>query len=61
MYVVLDNDPPENGRTADSALAVAVAQERIRGLKEQVATIQEQLELERRRNVGLVNKLRTSR
>ena len=47
VYVVLDDDPPKNGGDAESALAVA--QERIRGLEEQVAFLQGQLEAERER------------
>ena len=58
VYVMLDDDPPENGKSADSALAVA--QERVRGLEEQVAFLQEQLELERQRNAELVNELKAA-
>ena len=46
VYVMVDDDPPENVEAVDSALAVA--QERIRGLEEQ-------LERERQRNAELVN------
>ena len=42
LYVMLDNDPPGIGNSAESELAVA--QDRIRGLEEQVAFLQEQLE-----------------
>ena len=35
MHVMLDDDPPEDGDAV--ALSLAVAQERIRGLEEQVA------------------------
>ncbi|MDE2842340.1 MAG: hypothetical protein OXN21_03045 [Chloroflexota bacterium] len=55
VYVMLDGDPPSNGVAADPALAMA--QERIRGLEEQVALLQEQLDLERRSNAELVNNL----
>ena len=55
VYVVLDDDPPENGTGVDSPLAVA--QERIRGLEEQVAILQEQLEWERQRNAEVVKEL----
>ena len=55
VYVILDDDPPENGVTAGSKLAAA--QKRICRLDEQVATLQEQLQWERQRNAGLVNEL----
>ena len=51
--MVLDDDPPENGACAEPALAVA--QERIRGLEEQVALLQGQLEAERERYTGLLD------
>ena len=53
VYVMLDEDPPENGADAESALAVA--QERIRGLEEQVAFLQGQIEAERERSAGLLD------
>ena len=59
VYVMLDDDPPGNGEgygTGESALAVA--QETIRGLEEQVELLHEQLELERQRNAALVNDLK---
>ena len=59
VYVMLDDDPPENGSSGDSALAVA--QERVRGLEEQVAFLQEQLDLEQERNADLVNQLKAAR
>ena len=59
VYVMLDDDPPDNGGSAD--LALAVAQERIRGLEEQVAFLQEQLDLEQERNAVLVNELKAAR
>ena len=55
VYVMLDDDPPENGKATDSALAVA--QERVRGLEDQVAILQRQLDQERQHNIGLVNEL----
>ena len=59
MYVVLDDDPPENGACAESALAVA--QERIRGLDEQVAFLQGQLEAERERYTGLFDDVKAGK
>ena len=56
VYVILDDDPPEDAGAADSALAVAL--ERIRGLDNQVAFLQGQLELEQQRNAELVNELK---
>ena len=54
VYVMLDDDPPqETGDDAGCEPALAVAQERIRGLDEQVALLQSQLALERERNAGL--------
>ena len=62
VYVMLDDDPPGNGiDDADSdETALAVAEERIRGLEEQVAFLQEQLEWERQRNTELVNELKVA-
>ena len=59
VYVMLDDDPPGNGgahRTGKSALAVA--QEQIRGLEEEVAILQGQLDQERQLNAGLVDELK---
>ncbi len=53
VYVLLDDDVPENDKVADSALAVA--QERIRGLEAQVVFLQGQLDRERQRNAGLAD------
>ena len=50
VYVMLNDDPPENGE--DSQLQDA-AQERIRGLEEQVELLKTQLDLERERNARL--------
>ncbi len=58
VYMVLDDDPPSKGDDVESGdTALAVAQERIRGLEGRVALLQEQLEQERRRNAELVNNL----
>ena len=52
--MILDDDPPESGVDATSQdTLLDVAQQRIRGLDEQVALLQAQLELEQERNVGL--------
>ena len=54
IYVMLDDDLPENGASARSqGTLLDVAQERIRGLDEQVALLQSQLEQEQERNVAL--------
>ncbi len=54
IYVMLDDGLPENGASAKSHGTLPdVAQERIRGLDEQVALLQAQLALEQERNVGL--------
>ena len=58
VYVMLDDEPPGIGNDADSALAVA--QERIRGLEAQVASLQGQLGQERQHNAGLVNDLKAA-
>ena len=55
VYVMLDDDPPSEIEVPDSALVKA--QERIRGLEEQVAFLQEQLEWDRQRNADLVKEL----
>ncbi|MDE2778342.1 MAG: hypothetical protein OXI91_01515 [Chloroflexota bacterium] len=55
VYVMLDDVLPENGKVADPALAMA--QERIRGLEEQVELLQGQLEQERKHNAGPVDEL----
>ena len=57
VYVMLDDDPPaENGQVGETA-EPAVAQERIRELEEEVASLREQLGQERQRNAGLVSEL----
>ena len=54
IYVMLDDDLPENGASARSqGTLLDVAQERIRGLDEQVALLQAQLAQEQERNVAL--------
>ena len=61
VYVMLDYDPPGQDKDIESGnTALAVARERIRGLEEQVEYLQDQLDLERRRNAGLVNELRAA-
>ena len=59
VYVMLDDDVPSAVETPRSELAVA--RERIRGLEEQVAILQEQLEREQQRNAELVNELKAAR
>ena len=55
VYVMLDDDPPENGVDAESQVAsLDVAQERIRGLEEQVELLKTLLDLEQERNAGLM-------
>ena len=55
VYVMLDDDLPSAIETPQSELAVA--QERIRRLEEQVAVLQGQLDQERQRNAGFVDEL----
>ena len=59
VYVMLDDDPPMYGEAADSELAVA--QEQIRGLEEQVELLQGQLELERERYDELVSQAKAGK
>ena len=62
IYVMLDDDLPVNGANAKSqGTPLDVAQERIRGLDEQVALLEAQLVLERERNVGLEEVYRKER
>ncbi len=62
IYVMLDDDLPDNGANAGSrGTLLDVAQERIRGLDEQVALLQAQLVLEQERNVGLEESCRKER
>ena len=58
VYVMLDDDLPSAIETPQSELAAA--QERVRGLEEQVALLQEELEWERQRNAELVNQLKAT-
>ena len=54
VYVMLNGDPMDNGVDAKSqGTPLHVAQERIRGLDEQVTLLQAQLALEQERSVGL--------
>ena len=59
VHVVLDYDPPEDGDAV--ALSLAVAQERGRGLEEQVAFLQGQLEAERERYAGLLDDVKAGK
>ena len=62
IYVMLDDDLPENGASAKSqGTLLDVAQERIRGLEEQVELLQAQLELEQQRNAELEEVCRKER
>ena len=62
IYVMLDDDLAENGANARSqGTLLDVAQERIRGLDEQVALLQAQLALEQERNAGLEETYREDR
>ena len=62
VYVMLDDDLPENGANARSqGTQLDMAQERIRGLDEQMALLQAQLALEQERNVGLEEVYRKER
>ena len=58
VYVMLDDDPPSAIETPQSEMAVA--RERIRGLEEQVAFLERQLEIEQVRNAELVNEFKMS-
>ena len=55
VYVMLDDDLPSAIETP--APGLAAAHERVRGLEERVAFLQEQLDLEWERNAELVNQL----
>ena len=58
VYVMLDDDPLGNdGNVGSGDTAMVVAQERIRGLEERIALLEEHLAQERRRNAELVNRL----
>lgn len=57
VYVMLDDAPLITAKTPQSELTVA--QERIRGLEEQVELLQGQLDLEPQHNAELVNQLKS--
>ena len=57
VYVILDDDPPDIEADESGALALAAAQERVRGLEGQLAYLQGQMEQERRRSAELLNNL----
>ena len=62
LYVMLDDDLAENGANARSqGTLLDVAQERIRGLDEQVVLLQAQLAQEQERNIGLEESYRKER
>ena len=62
LYVVLDDRVTVDQAEADRAkTALAVAQERVRCLEEQVAFLLEQLDLEQRRSAELLEDLRLER
>ena len=62
VYVMLDDDPQENGVAGKSrGTLLDVAQERIRGLDEQVELLQAQLAQEQERNIGLEESYRKER
>ena len=62
VYVMLDDDPQENGVAPKSrGTLLDVAQERIRGLDEQVELLQTQLAQEQERNIGLEESYRKER
>ena len=58
VYVMLDDDPPNAVETPPPELAAA--QERVCGLEEHIAFLQEQLDLERERNAELANELKAA-
>ena len=59
VYVLVDSPQQQADDGAPCASELAVARERVRGLEEQVAFLQGQLELEQRRNAELVGELRS--
>ena len=61
VYVVLDDDPPQEAADESSEWELAVAQERIRGLEEQVALLQGQLEAEQERYAGLLDDVKAGK
>ena len=59
VYVMLDDELPENGVAARSqGTLLDVAQERIRGLDEQVSFLEAQLQAERDRYDGLLEEVK---
>ncbi len=61
VFVLLDDEPPDNkDDVASGGTALAVAQERVRGLEAQLALLQEQLERERSRNAELFIQLQAA-
>ena len=58
VYVMLDDDPTCAAEAAQSALAVA--QEQIRGLEQQVEVLKGKLDQERQRSAQLVNELKST-
>ena len=62
LYVILDDRVTVDQADADRVkTALAVAQERVRCLEEQVACLRELLELEQRRSAELLEDLRSER
>ena len=62
VYVMLDNDPLENGEDTDPWVApLDVAQERVRCLEEHAELLQTQLNMERERNAELEEGYRQER
>ena len=62
VYVMLDDDLPENGASArPQGTLLDVAQERIRGLEEQVSLLEAQLQVERDRYDGLLEEVKASK
>ncbi len=62
VYVMLDDDPPENGEDGETQVApLDIARERIHGLEEQAELLKAQLDLERERNAGLEEVCRKER
>lgn len=59
VYVMLDEDAPENEHIAQAA-ELAVARQRMHELEGQVALLQEQLDQERRRNAELISESKTA-
>ena len=58
VYVVMEGEPPED-RDDFASVQFALAQEKIRGLQEQVAFLGEHLRVEQERNSQLFEQLKT--